>query len=247
MKNKTYRTLLLMIFSIYLFSEIRAQYNSDIIIPYNPICIGTNSYCNFDGFCSVMNTGNWGADQLFSSGAFSLQNPYWYSIIPSGNTIEISIKVTECVEQNSTVHWALYSDCDNLLNAILCDGNGVAEGGIIHIQYEEALPGHQYYIVLDETTGSSCKLEFDVLSGTGGANVGQIRDTSLNGELYVCSGVERLFSFQGFVNADSYVWSIDGVNLVVTNNSETLLTIPGLYVYFITTKNDQFSGKFIKS
>ncbi len=226
--NSLTKAILTSVITLFIYAFATAQCNPNIIIVPGQTCQDAASTCNFNGYCGDMQAGNWGGDASFCSGGFSLQNPHWFSFVASANVINFDIELSNCSGGNGIAQWGLIDNCDNLNNVLLCNGNGVGSGGIINIHYNEAIPGNTYCIVLDGSSGSTCHYEFSNVTGTIDGSVGEIKDTILNGDPYICPQFTLDYSFAGFENASSYTWTLDDFNLGANLTPNIQFQVPQL-------------------
>ena len=209
-------------------AHLQAQCSPETTLIFSKTCEEANTNCKINGYCTDMEPGAWGNDISFCAQGFTLQNPHWYSFIPQTNFIDIKVLVSNCQGGNSTVQWGLFDSCDNLSNAILCNGNGLPSGNIAEVFYANATPGRQYYLVFDGSSGSTCRLEFEVLAGTEISNVGELINNNLTGDTVVCPDITGVYGFEGFRNATSYKWSVDSVELGTSDDPLITINFPPL-------------------
>ncbi|MEO5582651.1 MAG: PKD domain-containing protein, partial [Saprospiraceae bacterium] len=240
MKNQFYNknwVFTLLLFS-FLYYRVSAQCNPDIQIIPAQYCNEALPVCALDGYCIDMIPGSWGGEAAFCGGS-SLQNSHWFAFKSDGNVIDINIPVNNCA--GSGVQWAFYDSCNSLLNALLCNGSATPPGDTIRIIYDNPTESAIYYIVIDGFSGAGCHLEFDVNSGVIGVPLGEIIDSTLIGENLICPQQQLTYSFAGFENGSSYIWSFDGVVYDTTSSPNFSITFPeldeGLYTLCVRVSN----------
>ncbi len=231
-KTKLHKIVISIILIVLHFGDnLFAQCNPEFQLPPSNTCELSemiSTACDMDSLCGDMQPGSWGGEAAFCGGGFSLQNPHWYSFIAASNVIEIHIALSDCIGGNGTVQWALFDNCSNLINALICNGSGTGSGSDIVIFYPDAIPGKLYYIVLDGSSGTTCHYEFYNNSGITTSDVGEILDENLIGNPFICPQNTSQFSFGGYEHGTSYVWSLDGIIQDTTLYPNLTLNVPDL-------------------
>jgi len=264
MKNYLFILQLLLIKSLSLSAQIRIEElipitnpsfagpiaitdcNPDLNINPGQTCPTAPFVCDMDGYCADMQGGAWGNNTPFcvgGSNGYTLQNPNWFAFVANSTTIDLEIAMSNCTgSSNPSVQWGLYNQCTNLLGALICNGTGTGNGGVVNIVYNNASPGTIYYIVLDGFSGATCHYEVTVNSGIGVTLVAPALNTDLTGMANVCVGATVDYSFAGFGFATQYDWTLpDGANVSTTGPSTSVSfanVAPGTYQLCVTGTNE---------
>ena len=235
--------IILIFFAFFIFSiEIYSQCNPDLDITPGQECATAPFVCDLDGYCANMQMGNWGGNQVFCNGSWTLQNPNWFAFVANSTTIDIEVALSDCTGGQLSVQWGLYNQCTNLLSALQCNGSGVGSGGVISIIYPNAVPGTVYYIVLDGTSGAICHYEVNVNSGIGTTLVAPAVITDLSGNAEICVGASVNYSFPGFGFATEYTWTLPSGATVTSSGPSVTVNYsgiaPGDYQICVTGTNE---------
>lgn|GEM_PF-3374556 len=191
-------------------------------------------------------------------GSCVLNNPIWYSFIPTGPTLDIEVCPGPCVNGKG-IQWALYNQCDNLAEPIACWCSDRLPGDSLFSINADVIPGSSYYLVIDGFSGASCDLKFKVNEGLFRFENPASDKSKLLASQFSCSSTfnneNLILQVKGIAN-DFYVNILDlsGRTLMkkipfVTDELSIPMSMypPGVYAYQIMDGLEQISiGKFIK-
>ena len=103
--------IILIFFAFFIFSiEIYSQCNPDLDITPGQECATAPFVCDLDGYCANMQMGNWGGNQVFCNGSWTLQNPNWFAFVANSTTIDIEVALSDCTGGQLSVQWGLISN-----------------------------------------------------------------------------------------------------------------------------------------
>ena len=170
---------------------------------------GEGYVCNLDSFCTSTYDLPPGGNDVFCQGGCGLQNPIWFSFVATSNFLDIEVCPNKC-DGTNLLQWALYDQCNNLMNPVACDCQpGLPGGDIFHIMVS-VIPGTVYYLVIDGYSGAQCGMQFKVNEGIDGVPVGDLISDVLFGPSPLCQGKTGTFGSDGYMRASDYEWYIDG-------------------------------------
>lgn len=207
---------------------------------------GPGFVCDFDGYCMRVDNIPPGNNAPFcNASACILNNPVWLSFVATSDFLNLDLCPKRCT--GGGYQWALYDQCDNLLNAVDCHCTPVlSSDSIVNISVN-VVPGQTYFLVLDGFSGAVCGFQFRVNDGLIGTPVGDLISDTLDGPAQVCKYKSSRFVSQGFHYASKYQWTLDGANiggdsLTVDVNTDSMVL--GAHTLCLNATNDCSTGEW---
>jgi hypothetical protein len=117
---------------------------------------------DFNGLClSTVNTPPGNNAPFCNGSACVLNNPIWFSFIAAKDYINLDVCPGACMGDTFIgLQWALYDQCNNLLDAVSCYCTPSLPGDSLFNISASVTPGATYFLVIDGFSGSECKISF---------------------------------------------------------------------------------------
>lgn len=159
-----------------------------------PLC--SNLIDGYVGKLPATATGNQ-FPQLCAAGG-SIENPVWFSFIPSETTVEINITPSSCTVGAGGfegIQASIFSNCD-YTNSVVCFTTG--SSSTVNMISSDFIPCEVYYLVIDGYGGSICDFSIDVISGI--ENDPYVLTTESGNEItgasgYQCAEPNKIYSY----------------------------------------------------
>ena len=155
--------------------------------------------------------------------SFNLNNPAWYTIVATDNTISMDISIANCVGggHGIGVQYALVEVIDGVPVPVNCNSNANI-GNNNNFSTDDLIIGNTYYLVLDGFAESTCDYSITNTSGFDDPVITeQVTQIIVNDQANINSGCRRngvvkisavTASNSPVANANSYSWEVSSLS-----------------------------------